>query len=82
MQRKKSPSATAAAPGPRPNKSTKFPTNKRTIAATQAPRSDRPVYLLRLQSLRGDDIRKLRWLLKTLSRRFGLRALSVEEERP
>jgi hypothetical protein len=40
----------------------------------------RPVYLLRLQSLCGDDIRRLRWLLKALLRRLGLRCLSIEEE--
>jgi hypothetical protein len=41
----------------------------------------RPIYLVRLESLRGDDIRRLRWLLKALLRRLGLRCLSVEEER-
>jgi hypothetical protein len=40
-----------------------------------------PVYLLRLQSLRGDDVRKLRWLLKELLRRHGFRCLSIEEAR-
>jgi hypothetical protein len=41
----------------------------------------RPVYLLRLQSLRGaDDIRRLRLALRALLRRLGLRCRSVEEE--
>ena len=40
-----------------------------------------PVYVLRLQSLRGDgSIRALRWILKKLLRQFGWRALSVEED--
>jgi hypothetical protein len=41
----------------------------------------RPVYVLRLQSLRGtDDIRRLRAALKASLRRLGLRCLSVEKE--
>jgi hypothetical protein len=32
-------------------------------------------------SLRGDGIRQLRWALKALLRQYGLRCLSVEEER-
>jgi hypothetical protein len=39
-----------------------------------------PVYVLRLESLRGDDIRRLRWLLKALLRRLGLRCISIEPE--
>jgi hypothetical protein len=40
-----------------------------------------PVYLIRLRSTRsGNDIRKLRAILKTLLRRFGFRCLSVIEE--
>jgi hypothetical protein len=39
----------------------------------------RPIYLLRLESLRGTDVRGLRALLKSLLRRFGFRCLSVEE---
>ena len=40
-----------------------------------------PVYLIRVRSTRsGDDIRKLRWILKTLLRRFGLRCISIEIE--
>jgi hypothetical protein len=47
-----------------------------------APRQHRrSIYLLRLESLRGDDIRRLRLLLKALLRRLGLRCLSVEEQR-
>ena len=42
----------------------------------------RPIYLLRLESLRGTDVRGLRWLLKTLLRRFGFRCLSLEEVQP
>jgi hypothetical protein len=45
---------------------------------TQAPCA--PVYVLRLQSPRGDDIRRLRLLLKLLVRRYELRRLSLEEE--
>jgi hypothetical protein len=53
-----------------------------TLPSPQATR-DRPTYVLRLQSQRGDnDIRLLRWALKVLLRRFGWRAVSVEEERP
>jgi hypothetical protein len=37
--------------------------------------------VLRLQSPRGDDVRRLRLALKALLRRFRLRCLSVEEER-
>jgi hypothetical protein len=40
----------------------------------------RPVYLLRLTSPRGDDIRRLRWALKGLLRRLGLRCISIEIE--
>jgi hypothetical protein len=46
------------------------------------PRRDRPIYRLRLRQVRDtDDVRALRWALKVLLRRFGWRALSVEEER-
>jgi hypothetical protein len=44
----------------------------------------RPIYQLRLQSLPDrddDDIRHLRWLLKSLLRQHHLRALSIEIER-
>jgi hypothetical protein len=51
---------------------------KRTSAPPQAPCA--PVYVLRLQSPRGDDVRRLRLLLKLLVRRYELRCLSVEEE--
>jgi hypothetical protein len=40
----------------------------------------RPVYVLRLQSQRGDDIKTLRWALKMLLRRLGLRCISIEVE--
>jgi hypothetical protein len=43
-------------------------------------RERRPVYRLRLTSMRGDDIRHLRILLKTLLRRYGWKCVSVEEE--
>jgi hypothetical protein len=37
-----------------------------------------PIYLLRLKSLRGDDIRRLRWLLKEILRRHQLKCISIE----
>jgi len=46
----------------------------------QRPRIQRrPVYLLRLESLRGTDVRGLRAVLKTLLRRHGFRCVSAEE---
>jgi hypothetical protein len=44
--------------------------------------TDRPIYLLklRLTSPDGDDARRLRWALKMMLRRLGLRCLSVEIE--
>jgi hypothetical protein len=45
------------------------------------PRQGRTVYLLRLVSPHGDDIRRLRLLLKLLLRRYQLTCVSVEEER-
>jgi hypothetical protein len=61
-----------------------LPAGKRLFSSTpQSPTRQAPVppvYLLRLVSLRGDDVRTLRWILKTLLRRFGWRAVSVEEE--
>jgi len=57
-----------------------FPKTKlqagRSAAPTQAP----SIYVLRLQSPRGDDIRRVRLLLKMLLRSYQLRCLSVEEE--
>ena len=42
---------------------------------------DYPIYLIRVRSTRnGDDIRKLRAILKTLLRRFGFRCVSIVEE--
>jgi hypothetical protein len=61
------------------SKCTSVATNKRTLAPAQA----RSIYVLRLISTapqHGDDIRRLRWLLKRLLRGLGLRCLSVEEE--
>jgi hypothetical protein len=38
------------------------------------------IYLLKLQAAPGGEgIRALRWLLKSLLRRFGLRCISIEE---
>ena len=54
----------------------KFDRHSQTATATQAP----SVFLLRLRSPRGDDIRRLRLLLKLLLRRYELRCLSVKEE--
>jgi hypothetical protein len=43
----------------------------------------RPTFVLRLQPLPGiDGIRSLRLALKSLLRRFGLKALDVREEPP
>ena len=39
-----------------------------------------PIFVLRLRSLRGDDIRRLRALLKVLLRQHGWRCISVEQE--
>jgi hypothetical protein len=46
--------------------------------------SARRVFLLRLETKRGDDaIRGLRWLLRVLLRRFQIRCIECrEEERP
>jgi hypothetical protein len=45
-------------------------------------RRQRRIFVLRLQQTKDtDDIRLLRWALKVLLRKFGWRALSVEEER-
>jgi hypothetical protein len=42
----------------------------------------KPVYLLKLEGEPGDDgIKALRFLLKVLLRRFGLRCVSIEEVR-
>jgi hypothetical protein len=56
-----------------------FEGHKSIARGNQATRRRCPIYLLRLQS---PGIRRLRLLLKALLRRFGLRCLSVEEERP
>jgi hypothetical protein len=44
--------------------------------------SARPIYILRLAPTPGTDGEKaLRWLLKVLLRRFGMRCVSVEKEK-
>ena len=41
----------------------------------------RPIYLIRVRSTgSGDDIRKLRWILKTLLRQYDLHCVSIEQE--
>jgi hypothetical protein len=45
------------------------------------PQFPRPVFLLRIQSIRGDGIRELRALLKRLLRPNQWRCVSVEQER-
>jgi hypothetical protein len=50
------------------------------MSEPQRRRRRRPVYLLRLESLRGDDtVRGSRLVLKSLLRRHGLCCLSIEE---
>jgi hypothetical protein len=39
------------------------------------------VYVVRLRSLRGEDIHALRAILKRLLRQFGWRCVSIEQER-
>jgi hypothetical protein len=41
---------------------------------------DTQIYVLRLRSLRGDDIHALRAILKALLRKYGWRCVSVERE--
>jgi hypothetical protein len=76
---KKNPGSLGVAAGARIRSSAeKFGTrNNEPAPARQAP----SVYVLRLVSPRGDDIRRLRLLLKLLLRRYQLRCLSVIEER-
>jgi hypothetical protein len=78
MHRKENPGAAGAAAGARTRSrnAEKFDRHSQTATATQAP----SVFLLRLRSPRGDDIRRLRLLLKLLLRRYELRCLSVKEE--
>jgi hypothetical protein len=74
MRRKECPGAGA---GARRNRDAEtFARNSQTAPPTQAP----SVYVLRLESPRGEDIRRLRLLLKLLLRRYELRCLSVEQE--
>jgi hypothetical protein len=74
MEKKECPGAGAAAGARSSDNAEKADRNSQTAPATQA------VYVLRLQSPRGEDIRRLRLLLKRLLRRYELRCLSVEEE--
>jgi hypothetical protein len=79
MRKKEGPGALVAA-GARTrskNADEKFARDSQTAPATQA-----SVYVLRLSSPHGDDVRRLRLLLKLLLRRYQLRCLSVEEEQP
>jgi hypothetical protein len=41
--------------------------------------TDRPVFVVKLQSQRGDGLRGLRWVLKRLLRSYGFRCISAEE---
>jgi hypothetical protein len=80
-KKKKNPGALGAAAGARTRSSDaeKFGIrNSEPAPARQGP----SVYVLRLVSPRGDDIRRLRLLLKLLLRRYQLRCLSVTEEAP
>jgi hypothetical protein len=46
------------------------------------PAADRPTFIIRLRAQPGvDPIRALRQALKVLLRRFGLRVISIEQER-
>jgi hypothetical protein len=76
MSRKKSPSLSAAGAKTRESASCAHhfepPSNEQ----------GRTVYLLRLQSPHGDDIHRLRLLLKLLLRRYQLRCISVEQVQP
>jgi len=41
----------------------------------------RPIFVLRLQPLKGTDaIKALRWVLKRLLRQHGMKAISLEQE--
>jgi hypothetical protein len=51
-----------------------------TISTVTEPQPARPVYRLRIMSIRGDEIRHLRALLKVLLRQHGWRCISVEQE--
>jgi len=41
---------------------------------------NRPTFVLKLQSIRGDGIRGLRHVLKRLLRTYGFRCISVRDE--
>jgi hypothetical protein len=47
-------------------------------------RPSRPVFVIKLQPIRSDssDIRGLRWILKTLLRRYGFVCTTAYEEQP
>jgi hypothetical protein len=74
MHRKENPGVAGATAGATRRSKNALASNSESAPATQA------VYALRLQSPRGEDIRRLRLLLKLLLRRYELRCLSVEEE--
>jgi|GEM_PF-6551884 len=45
--------------------------------------ADRPVYKLSVRGEPGvDEIRALRWLLKSMLRRFGLRCIDIRRDPP
>lgn len=45
--------------------------------------ADRPVYKLSVRAEPGvDEVRALRWLLKSMLRRFGMRCLDIRREPP
>lgn len=47
------------------------------------PAASRPVYKLSVRAEPGvDEIRALRWLLKSMLRRFGLRCVDIRREPP
>jgi hypothetical protein len=62
--------------------------NWRSLAEIVAPIVDQldpaelggPVFVIRLRGNGDDDVRKLRWILKILLRRYGLRCLSITQE--
>ena len=69
----------SAASSAKPSATATRPTNPKT---TRMAREPRPVFVLRLTPLPGiDGILALRAVLKTLLRHYGMRCLSVREER-
>jgi hypothetical protein len=63
-----------AATGTSASKNPTATTNRANVGRAQA------IYILRLTSPHGADIRRLRWLLKALLRRYSLRCVSLEVE--